>query len=188
MKHCFDRAKGWLAFGALTVMTVSGGRTANAVTICHYPPGNPGNAQLTNVSSQSVPQHVAQHGDVVCSAGDTTCCVTPEHACTNLDSDPKNCGSCGNVCAGGTCVEGECAGAEVTCSGCNLDEPCGPAVFCGDGSGSCNCWVKADRSGCFCGPFDSCDNHPPCDDQGACPDGLTCIENCCGWLCYPACH
>jgi hypothetical protein len=187
MRHSFDRTKGWLAFGALAFLTVSGSRTANAVTICHYPPGNPGNAQLTKVSSQSVPQHVAEHGDVVCAAGNTTCCVTPERACTDLESDPDNCGSCGNVCASGTCVDGECADAEVR-GACDADVPCGAPVGCGDGSGVCNCWVKADGSGGFCGPFDACGNHPPCDELGACPDGLACIANCCGRLCYPACR
>ena len=188
MRHSFGRAKGFLVLAGFGLLTVSGSiGTANAVTICHYPTGNPGNVQLIDVASQSVPQHVAQHGDAVCGAGSTTCCVTPEHACTDLESDPNNCGSCGNVCpAGATCEHGECVG-EVACTGCDLDRPCGLRVDCGDGSGDCNCWVKADRSGCFCGVFDPCSNHPPCDLDDSCPQGLTCVENCCGKLCYPPC-
>ena len=183
MSQCFDRAKRFLALAGFGLLTVSGGiGTASAMIICHYPPGNPKHAQLIDVASQAVPQHVAQHADVVCGAGSSTCCVTPEHACTDLESDPENCGSCGNICpAGATCEQGECVG----CTGCDLDMPCGFPVACGNGSG--NCWVKADRSGCFCGVFDSCDNHPPCDLDDSCPLGLTCVENCCGRLCYPPC-
>src|SRR5512140_1808923 len=143
MTHCFDRAKPFVVLAGFGFFTVVGGvGTARAATICHYTPGN---AQLINVASQAVQQHVAQHGDAVCGAGSSTCCVTPAHACTDLETDPNNCGSCGNVCAAGsTCEHGECVGEVVACMGCDLDVPCGPPVDCGDG---CNCWVKADRSG-----------------------------------------
>jgi hypothetical protein len=186
MTHCSDRTKSFVVLAGLLWIVSGGIGTAHAVKLCHYPPGNPGNVQLINATSQAIPQHVAQHGDVVCGAGSSTCCVTPEHACTDLESDPNNCGSCGTVCSGGsTCEHGECVGEEeVACTGCDLDVPCGPLVGCGNNG---NCWVKADRSGCFCGVFDSCSNHPPCDLDDSCPQGLTCIENCCGKLCYPPC-
>ena len=61
------------------------------------------------------------------------------------------------------------------------------AIDCHNSGGTCNCWVLTDRSGCFCGPFDACANHQPC-DNGRCPTGLCCIENCCGQLCYPTCN
>jgi hypothetical protein len=185
MTHCFDRTKRFLALAAFGLLTVSGGiGTASAATICHYPPGDPADVQLLNVPQQAVPQHVAQHGDAVCGAGSSTCCVTPEHACTDLESDPNNCGSCGNVCpAGATCEQGKCVGEAPPCT-VNLDMPCGAPVDCGNG---CNCWVKADGSSGFCGAFDACENHPPCDLDDTCPQGLTCVENCCGKLCYSPC-
>lgn len=33
------------------------------VTICHYPPGNPENAQTITVGMPAVPAHVVLHGD-----------------------------------------------------------------------------------------------------------------------------
>lgn len=35
------------------------------VTICHYPPGNPANAQTITVGAPAVAAHVAQHGDTI---------------------------------------------------------------------------------------------------------------------------
>ena len=41
------------------------------VTICHFPPGNPENAQTITVGAAAVPAHVELHGDFVgtCDAG-----------------------------------------------------------------------------------------------------------------------
>lgn len=38
---------------------------AEKVTICHFPPGNPGNAQTITVGAPAVAAHVAQHGDTI---------------------------------------------------------------------------------------------------------------------------
>jgi hypothetical protein len=73
-----------------------------------------------------------------------------------------------------------------TCTGCDLSLPCNTRIACGPGGG-CNCWVMADRSACFCGPLDSCADHVACDANDQCPSGLTCVENCCGKLCYAPC-
>lgn len=35
------------------------------VTICHFPPGNPGNAQTITVGAPAVAAHVAEHGDTI---------------------------------------------------------------------------------------------------------------------------
>ena len=35
------------------------------VTICHYPPGNPENAQTLSVSSSAVDAHLSEHGDTL---------------------------------------------------------------------------------------------------------------------------
>lgn len=49
-------------------------------------------------------------GDMMCGGAVCTdpmaCCGGT--ACTNTDTDPMNCGSCGNVCSGSTCVGGSC--------------------------------------------------------------------------------
>ena len=35
------------------------------VTICHIPPGNPGNAQTITVGEPAVAAHIAEHGDTI---------------------------------------------------------------------------------------------------------------------------
>jgi hypothetical protein len=69
---------------------------------------------------------------------------------------------------------------------CDLEQPCNIAIPC-NGSEGCNCWVLADRSGCFCGPIPLCETLTPCGPGGTCPDGEVCVENCCGKYCYPPC-
>src|SRR5712692_426771 len=39
------------------------GRNGTKVTICHFPPGNPGNAQTLCISQDAVPAHLMNHGD-----------------------------------------------------------------------------------------------------------------------------
>jgi hypothetical protein len=53
-------------------------------------------------------------GAYVCCATGTACC---NGVCTNLSSDPHNCGACGHVCAAATpvCNQGVCGG----CTYCN---------------------------------------------------------------------
>src|SRR3954451_3258062 len=53
-------------------------------------------------------------GAYVCCATGAACC---NGACTNLSSDPHNCGACGHVCAATTpgCNQGVCGG----CTYCN---------------------------------------------------------------------
>jgi hypothetical protein len=46
-------------------------------------------------------------GDQCCSPG-SSCCGLPVGECTDLTSDPFNCGSCGNICPSGTCCNGSC--------------------------------------------------------------------------------
>jgi hypothetical protein len=38
-----------------------------------------------------------------------TCTTAGGRICVDLQSDPRNCGSCGNVCASGICSRGVCA-------------------------------------------------------------------------------
>ena len=42
---------------------------ADKVTICHFPPGNPENAQTITVGIAAVPAHLALHGDSIGECG-----------------------------------------------------------------------------------------------------------------------
>ncbi len=50
----------------------------------------------------------------VVNCGDLTDC-TGNLDCTDLSSDPNNCGDCGVVCPSGVCNEGGCTRVEATC-------------------------------------------------------------------------
>lgn len=85
------------------------------VTLCHFPPGNPDNAQVITVGEPAVEAHVANHNDAVCADDDSDCCFGSEDAasvCTNFETDVNNCGGCGVVCslanATAACTDGEC--------------------------------------------------------------------------------
>ena len=60
------------------------------VNICHFPPGNPENAQNIMVSINAVPSHIEEHGDFV-----GTCEGGPD--CRNFPDQP--------ACEGPTCAE-----------------------------------------------------------------------------------
>ena len=49
-----------------------------AVTICHIPPGNPGNAHTITVDDDAVAAHVANHGDTI---GACTACPPDNQDC-----------------------------------------------------------------------------------------------------------
>jgi hypothetical protein len=145
------------------------------VRICHFPPGNPDNAQVLLVSALAVPAHLILHDDAVCPAGASDCCFKDEnnhghnqcrtgdrrlsHAfgssvCTDFQTDPNNCGGCGDVCAPGTsCTNGTCQAAcppgTTLCSGACVDQStdssncgacgkqCAPGTTCIAGSCAC---------------------------------------------------
>ncbi|ESU28941.1 hypothetical protein FLJC2902T_09730 [Flavobacterium limnosediminis JC2902] len=62
-----------LLLGAVGAVLIAFAFTTNAkendkahkVTICHYPPGNPGNVQKITISTNAVEKHIENHGDVV---------------------------------------------------------------------------------------------------------------------------
>jgi len=71
---------------------------------------------------------LAYSGFIQCASGLSLC----SEACVNLQSDPYNCGACGNVCSfqcsAGSCVEPEtCPTGQVDCCG---DGTCAPPASC----------------------------------------------------------
>lgn len=102
------------------------------VTICHIPPGNPGNAHTISVSPNAVDAHL-RHGD--------HCAPCTDLACVD-DSDCE---------AGQICVEGRC----VTPPGCETDEDC-------DDDNACTIDICKPEIGCQHTPIDSCFDGDPC--------------------------
>jgi hypothetical protein len=119
---------------------------------------------------------------VVCASG---MCVCPDNgslcdgACLNTQTDPDNCGFCGNTCGpGASCTQGSCvcpqAGLTSCQSGCTNvstdDSNCG---FCGhvcdDGIGS-----RCVNGSCTVGT---------CNTNNDCPEGDVCV----GAACVPGC-
>ena len=81
------------------------------ITICHIPPGNPGNAHSITISLNALPAHVMRHGDLI---GE---CAIPE----------PNCGD-GIITAPETCDD---AGDNGNADSCNTT--CDAQLSCGDG-------------------------------------------------------
>ncbi len=117
------------------------------------------------------------HGGPVCT-GALQCCAS---GCTNIDTDPNNCGYCGNVCPYG----GACAGAicQATCNGgpaCTGIDQCCP-------SGCAN--TETDPKNCgYCG--NACPNsytcsYGTCTPPASCHGGPVCtgVEQCCSSGC-----
>jgi len=76
---------------------------------------------------------VDQLSCVTCSGTTPTAGVPGSSTCATLQSDPNNCGSCGNVCPGTTCVKGAC----TTQSQCTPGESrCCDANGCGTDTSS----------------------------------------------------
>jgi len=135
------------------------------------------------------------HGKCKCRKGFTKC---GSH-CRNLDTDPRNCGSCGHKCpAGESCRNGHCKPAPASCTdgvknGDETDVDCGGSCSpCANGT---NCLVNSDCQSGVCsggtcaagptcgdgiiGPGEQCDDGNQSDGDGC---SSTCqIEN--GWQC-----
>jgi hypothetical protein len=84
--------------------------------------------------------------------------------CTDLDTDPKNCGECGNACAAGqTCTDG----------GCDPKKP-----LCGEHESACGTGKESDLKGYACVNLAS--NVKNCGECGnACAAGQMCVEGGC---------
>jgi hypothetical protein len=107
--------------------------------------------------------------------------------CRDLQSDPLNCGSCGNrcdddmVCRDGECVcpEGEtecgdtcCPSGQICADGQCADDPCPPEFICPLAQACVNgaCVCPAGETAC---------------ENACCEAGLTCVNGACEDLCPP---
>ena len=115
------------------------------------------------------------NGGPVC-VGVEQCCKT---GCANIDTDPNNCGQCGNPCPpGDTCVGAVCQ-APASCNGgpvCVGVEQC-CATGCTDVDTDPN---NCGQCGLACAPGDSC-NGGVCQAGKTCNGGPVCPpgEQCC---------
>jgi hypothetical protein len=98
---------------------------------------------------------VCSKGKCACPSGSTLCGGN----CVDLQSDPQNCGQCGNACATEqSCVSGVCS----------VVDACPPPTTCR----TCSC--RDDTTGIIhstCTITDGCFTSPPCSE--VCPSGTT---------------
>jgi hypothetical protein len=111
------------------------------VTLCHVPPGNPGNAHTITVSEHAVRAHLA-HGDTLgeCPTG----CV----------QNPTSCDD-GNACTSDRCgADGQCAHEPVNCDDGNVctTDSCDPGAGC----------VSAPNDGASCDDGNACTGGDVC--------------------------
>jgi hypothetical protein len=105
MKTLSDRMIGLAVFASFAFL-LGGAQVVAAVTLCHYPPGNPGNVQVINVGQSAVPAHLA-HGDTgadcagVCGGSATVDCAGVCGGTAVMDSN----GVCGGPGAPGVPAE-----------------------------------------------------------------------------------
>ena len=107
-----------------------------------HSPGNGGvpsqvavqDLELTALYQHSESACVVTAGNPCACAADETQCGTGAPLCSDVNSDPNNCGACaesgGQVCRDGNwCIQGacQCPGAEVSCAGVCADTTADPA-------------------------------------------------------------
>jgi len=85
-----------------------------------------------------------------CKSGETSCGTT----CVDTNTDPNNCGSCGNSCNGKACESGSCSTSSS------------------DGGGSCNACESTANSGQCALQYEQC--------TGQCQSLMTCVSGCAG--------
>lgn len=141
------------------------------VTLCHIPPGNPGNAHTISVGVKAVRAHL-RHGDV----------CGPCEALGCFDDD--------DCAPGQICYDGECV--TPTGTGCQDSDEC-------DDGNECTTDFCNPALGCQHQPIDTCSDGDPCTidscdpDVGCvsvpinCEDGNPCtIDECVGGQCNSA--
>jgi hypothetical protein len=149
------------------------------------PTGCSKSCRLTNCEDADIPCHGCPGG---CPPGQTNCGGTG--ICTDIKTDPNNCGACGNVCTTGICQNGTCGCATPGLTYCN--GTCVNLISDSNNCGSC---------GNVCPPGQSCSNGKCCatglsncsgacvnlsndvnhcgNCQTACPQGSNCVSGRC---------
>ena len=110
------------------------------VTICHIPPGNPGNAHTISVSPNAATAHL-RHGDHCGLCGDGECTQ-------DSDCPPDQ-----------ICEDGQCIGQPE----CDSNEDC-------DDGDACTTDICKPALGCIHTPIDTCVDNDPCTIDGCEPD------------------
>jgi hypothetical protein len=96
-------------------------------------------------------------GTYACCASSAACC---NGTCTTVNSDPHNCGACGNVCPAsapicnqGTCSAAQCFGGQMLCDGVCREIALDPSncggcgIQCGPGENCLGSCVPAEPPG-----------------------------------------
>lgn len=113
----------------------------------------------------------------------TTVATATQTVPADYITDSNNCGSCGNVCTGGTvCQDSQC----LPPSDCPAEGFYCPTYsnlfFCSTGAGDCVCFTSSSDS-VQCVTAGGCDS--PCGQDSDCAGGICAVSTCCG---IPTCQ
>lgn len=100
-----------------------------AVTLCHFPPGNPANAHTITVGAPAVPAHL-RHGDALGACDDDGSETPTDGGTSEPDAGTEDGGSGGDIDAGPQCIP---QGNECSEEG---EESCCDSLVCTEG----RCW------------------------------------------------
>lgn len=114
---------------------------------------------------------------IVCTPNESCC----PGGCTNTQSDPANCGACGNTCpAGFSCCSGDCVNLQVSsfnCGACGRECPAGESCCSGDCSNLLTDSNNCGGCGNVCPQGTTCANGECVGCNPPCPDGQTCCSD-----------
>jgi len=118
-------------------------------------------------------------GAFVCCPHGTACCETPcGGVCTDILSDPENCGRCGNVCPPGMiCLNGACDCAPGTV-GCGTAPSGGGPRICCPADATCCVSFNGNFAAC-CIPGATCCLSPDGNTATCCPPDFECVNGEC---------